>query len=264
MDAQKPEVSIIIPARDEEGHICDTVRDVVGTFSREGIRAEVIVVLDRCTDGTEEILDRMAKDIPEVRTAKTSSGRHGIGHAIAVGLGIFRGEAAIIMMADGSDRSGDAVSYFRKIQEGYDCAFGSRFIRGGKCIDYPPVKLFLNRMANNFIRVIFGIGFDDTTNAFKAYSRSCVQGILPVISHHFNVTVELPLKAMIRGYRHAVIPIQWTNRKCGVSKLKIQEMGSRYLFICLYLWLEKNLSRGDYLRQDSCRGANSSGKDRQG
>ena len=80
----------------------------------------------------------------------------------------------------------------------------------------------------------------DTTNAFKGYHRT--------LSAHFNLTVELPLKTMIRGYSWTVIPITWRNRRTGVAKLKIQEMGRRYLFICLYLWLEKYLSRGDYER----------------
>ncbi len=73
----------------------------------------------------------------------------------------------------------------------------------------------------------------------------------PLISPHFNLTVEMPLKAIIRGYSYAVIPISWENRRTGISKLKLQEMGSRYLFIVLYLWLEKLLSRGDYRRKKS-------------
>jgi len=75
-----------------------------------------------------------------------------------------------------------------------------------------------------------------------------VRGMGPLISPHFNLTVEMPLKAIIRGYSFAIVPITWTNRQTGVSKLKLKEMGSRYLFIVLYLWLEKHLSRGDYRR----------------
>jgi dolichol-phosphate mannosyltransferase len=106
--------------------------------------------------------------------------------------------------------------------------------------------LFLNRIFNLFIRLLFGIKLNDTTNAFKAYRRSVITGIQPILSQHFNLTVELPLKAIVRGYSWTVIPITWRNRRFGVAKLKIAEMGSRYLFICLYVWLEKTLSRGDY------------------
>jgi dolichol-phosphate mannosyltransferase len=111
------------------------------------------------------------------------------------------------------------------------------------------VKLVLNRAFNFFIRVLFRVKLNDTTNAFKAYRRSVIQGISPILSQHFNLTVELPLKAIVRGYSWKVIPITWKNRRFGVAKLKISEMGSRYLFICLYVWLEKMLSRGDYRKR---------------
>jgi dolichol-phosphate mannosyltransferase len=141
------------------------------------------------------------------------------------------------------------VDYYYKLQEGYDCVFGSRFIKGGKVIDYPMHKLFINRLANLFIQVLFGLKFNDTTNAFKIYRKEVIEGISPLLSHHFNLTVEMPLKAIVRGYSYTTIPITWRNRTTGVSKLKLKEMGSRYLFIVLSIWLEKHLSRGDYKRK---------------
>jgi dolichol-phosphate mannosyltransferase len=119
--------------------------------------------------------------------------------------------------------------------------------------DYPKLKLTLNRLANLFIRMLFRHGYNDTTNAFKAYRREVIDTVQPLLSNHFNLTVELPLKAVIRGHSYAVVPISWTNRATGVSKLKLQEMGSRYLFIVLYAWLEHHLSRGDY-RLSSAQG----------
>ena len=129
--------------------------------------------------------------------------------------------------------------------------FGSRFLPGGGVIDYPRLKLWLNRLANFFIRVLFRIRLNDTTNAFKAYRKTALDGCRPILSPHFNITVELPLKAIVRGYTWTVIPIIWCNRRSGTSKLKLKEMGSRYLFICLYVWLEKYFSRGDYRKQHS-------------
>jgi dolichol-phosphate mannosyltransferase len=152
-------------------------------------------------------------------------------------------------MGDESDDNRDVVRYWETLNEGYDCVFGSRFMKGGGVIDYPRVKLILNRLANFFIRILFKIKLNDTTNAFKAYRRTVIEGCRPLISPHFNLTVELPLKAIVRGYSWKVIPITWRNRRTGPSKLKIKEMGSRYLFICLYIWLEKYFSRGDYRRR---------------
>ena len=152
-------------------------------------------------------------------------------------------------MADGSDSADDLVKYARAIESGYDCAFGSRFIAGAKVHDYPRYKLLLNRIVNFGIRILFRHGYNDTTNAFKAYSRPVIDASQPLLSEHFNLTVELPLKAITRGCTYTVMPSSWTNRAAGESKLRLQEMGSRYLFIVLYVFLEAHLSRGDYRRR---------------
>jgi dolichol-phosphate mannosyltransferase len=185
---------------------------------------------------------------PEVRLVQ-NRGRHGFGMAVRCGLQAVTGEAVAIVMADGSDSPEDVVTCYRRLLEGPDCVFGSRFMRGAKVTDYPRHKLVLNRLANWFIKALFGVRFNDFTNAFKLYRRAVIEGMQPLISPHFNLTVEMPLKAIVRGYSFAVVPIRWTNRKTGISKLKIKEMGSRYLFIVLYLWLEKYLARADYHRR---------------
>ena len=158
------------------------------------------------------------------------------------------GGAVVIMMADESDDCRDVVRYWNALNEGSDCVFGSRFMKGGGTIDYPWLKWCLNRLANFFIRVLFRIRLNDTTNAFKAYRREVIKGCMPILSPHFNITVELPLKAIVRGYSWTVIPITWRNRRSGMAKLKIREMGSRYFFIVAYVWLEKYFSSGDYRR----------------
>jgi dolichol-phosphate mannosyltransferase len=165
---------------------------------------------------------------------------------VRAGLDEFTGDAVAIVMADGSDSPEDVVRYHRLLEEGYDCAFGSRFLRGSSVQDYPRFKLALNRIANFAIRVLFRHGYNDTTNAFKAYRREVIETVQPILSNHFNLTVELPLKAIVRGHTYAVVPIAWTNREAGASKLHLQEMGSRYVFIVLYVLLEHYLSRGDY------------------
>jgi dolichol-phosphate mannosyltransferase len=241
-------LSVVIPARDEEGSIEQTVSAVAEALNSGGIPFEIVVVDDGSTDETAARVLQLARRYPGLRLV-TNDGPHGFGLAVRTGLAQATGDAIAVMMADGSDSPEDLVQYYRKIQEGYDCAFGSRFIKGSKILDYPVHKLAINRMANWFIRILFRLRFNDITNAFKCYRRSALEGMQPLISPHFNLTVEMPLKAIVRGYTYAVVPISWTNRKSGMSKLKIKEMGSRYLFIVLYLWLEHNLSRGDYLRR---------------
>lgn len=238
-------LSVVIPARDEEGCIVSTVRSLHEELQQNGIRHEIVVVDDGSTDNTWGLLSELKPTLRELAPVK-NEGLHGFGRAIICGLDRMTGDAVVIMMADESDDPKDVVRYWQKLNGGVDCVFGSRFVKGGRVIEYPRVKLLLNRLANLFIRVLFRIKLNDTTNAFKAYRRSVIDGCRPLISPHFNLTVELPLKAIVRGYTWTVMPITWRNRRTGVPKLKIKEMGSRYLFICLYVWLEKYFSRGDY------------------
>lgn len=240
-------LSVIIPARDEQGSIAETLSHLLEVTRANSIPCEVVVVDDGSRDATAAGVVRFAADHPEVRLVE-NPGPHGFGFAVRRGLRHATGDALAVMMADGSDHAEDLAAYYAKLREGYDCVFGSRFCRGGRVEDYPKHKLILNRLANWFIAAAFGLRFTDVTNAFKCYRRHAIDGMQPLISSHFNLTVEMPLKAIIRGYSYAVVPIRWTNRKTGVSKLKIKEMGSRYLFIVLYLWLEKHLARADYHR----------------
>lgn len=242
-------LSVVIPARDEEGSVETTVCALHEALETERIDHELIVVDDGSTDNTQQLVAALAQGNPAIRLV-SNPGPHGFGWAVRCGLEVFTGDAAAIVMADGSDQPRDVVQYYRKLEEGYECVFGSRFIRGSKIIDYPPHKLALNRLANLFVRILFWIPYNDVTNAFKCYRRDVIEGMRPLLSHHFNLTVEMPLKAIVRGYSYAVVPISWTNRASGISKLKIKEMGSRYLFIVLYLWLERVLSRGDYHRHN--------------
>lgn len=240
-------LSVVIPARDEEGCIASTVEHVHIELRLRDVPHEIVVVDDGSTDRTWEILESLQSRITNLVPMK-NPGPHGFGRAVARGLGGMSGDAVVIMMADESDDCRDVVRYWHKLNEGYDCVFGSRFIKGGGVIDYPKIKLFLNRLANYFLKVLFRIKLNDTTNAFKAYRREVIDGCQPLIAPHFNITVEIPLKAIVRGFTWTTIPITWRNRRTGTAKLKIKEMGSRYLFICLYVWLEKYFSVGDYRR----------------
>jgi dolichol-phosphate mannosyltransferase len=241
-------LSIVLPARDEEGCICSTVEHLHLELRLNNIPHEIVVVDDGSRDSTWQLLQDLRQRVPELKPVQ-NIGQHGFGRAIICGLDNMTGDAVVIMMADESDDSRDVVRYWQELNKGYDCVFGSRFIKGGGVIDYPWFKLRVNRMANKFLQIFFGIRLNDTTNAFKAYRREVIDGCRPLIAPHFNLTVEIPLKAIVRGFSWTVIPITWRNRRTGVAKLKIKEMGSRYLFICLYIWLEKYLAREDYKRR---------------
>jgi len=237
--------SVVIPARDEEESLPTTIAEIHEKFAAKGIPHEIIVVDDGSKDHTWAVLQDLQGRVSELIPVK-NPGPFGFGRAITYGFDHMRGDAVVIMMADSSDSPEDAAEYWKVLNEGYDCAFGSRFIKGAKVEDYPRLKLFVNRIANFLVRIGFNIPLNDTTNAFKAYRGTVIEGCRPLISPHFNLTVEIPLKAIVRGFTFKIIPISWRNRRHGTAKLKIKEMGSRYFFICAYVWLEKYFSRGDY------------------
>jgi dolichol-phosphate mannosyltransferase len=243
-------LSVVIPAHDEEGTVGGTLAEIVSTLDAEKIEHEVIVVDDSSTDRTASVVEGFAAEHPQVRCLP-SPYENGFGFAVRAGLEAFEGDAVAIVMADGSDSPRDLVTYQRLLEEGYECAFGSRFVHGSTVTDYPRSKLIMNRIVNWGIRALFRHGYNDTTNAFKAYRREAIESVQPLLSHHFNLTVELPLKAVVRGNSYGIVPISWANRKAGVSKLSLNEMGSRYLFIVLYVFLEHHLSRGDYRRESA-------------
>jgi dolichol-phosphate mannosyltransferase len=238
-------LSVVIPARDEGTVIEPTLDTIVERLGENGVDFEVLVVDDGSSDDTAGVVTRFGARDPRVRCVR-NDGAHGFGHAVRTGLEHYGGDAVAIVMADGSDDPRDLVLYLRVLEAGYDCAFGSRFMPGAVVRDYPRFKLAINRLVNAGIRALFRHGYNDTTNAFKAYRREVIDHLQPLISPHFNLTVEMPLKAMTRGFSYAIVPTSWTNRAAGESKLQLKEMGSRYLFIVLYVFLELHLTRGDY------------------
>ncbi len=240
-------LSVVIPARDEAGNIGPTLDEIRGRLGREGLPYEIIVVNDGSSDATpQEVQARCAVD-SGVRLIH-NTGPHGFGYAVRCGLDAFSGDAVAIVMADGSDSADDLVRYYHILRDRAECAFGSRFLPGSRVENYPRFKLVINRAANLFVRLLFGLRYNDVTNAFKAYRATVIQGCRPFLSPHFNLTVELPLKAIVRGYSYEVIPISWRQRMRGESSLRLKEMGTRYLFIVLYVWLEMLLTKGDYRR----------------
>lgn len=242
-------LSIVIPAHNEANNLPETIGQIAETLIKENITHEIVVVNDNSSDTTEQVLLQLIEQYPALRYVNNQP-PNGFGFAVRKGLQSFLGDAVMIVMADGSDAPKDMVSMYRTLQQGYDCVFGTRFTKNARIVDYPLHKKIINRMANWFIQLLFQLKYNDTTNAFKCYRRQVIAGLQPFLSHHFNLTVELPLKAIVRGYRYAVVPTDWYNRKHGISKLKIREMGSRYLFIVLYCLIEKFLSRGDYSQKE--------------
>ena len=247
MDSPGLKISTVIPAHNEEGSIEETVDGLVKALEGAGIDYEILVVDDSSTDRTRTVVQHLAAENARVRYHRSHLPR-GFGYTVRAGLDEFEGDAVAIVMADASDDPATLSATTGSWRRATTARLGRGSCAVAAVHDYPRLKLVINRLANAFIRLLFRHGYNDTTNAFKAYRREVIETVQPLLSNHFNLTVELPLKAIVRGHSYGIVPITWRNRKVGTSKLSMQEMGSRYLFIVLYALLERYLSRGDYVR----------------
>ena len=239
-------LSVIIPAYNEEMNIIPTLDELLNTLRKEEIPFEIIVVNDNCQDNTRQLVEEKQKEAPEITLINRIPPR-GFGRAVRSGLKDATGDVIIPVMADLSDDSLDVVRYYRKIEEGYDCVFGSRFVKGSNVKGYPRVKLVINRLVNKMLQILFLTRHNDLTNAFKAYRSHVIKDIMPLQACHFNITIEMSLSALIRNYKIASIPINWNGRTWGSSDLKLREMGRRYLATLLKIWFERILIMDDLM-----------------
>ncbi len=244
-------VSIVIPAHNESQNIGPCLDDLTTALHAESIPYEIIVVNDNSSDETEsEVLQRSAVNSAIRLIRRSPPG--GFGRAIRTGLEFVSGECVIIYMADRSDHPSDAILYYRKIMEGYDCVFGSRFIKGAVVHRYPRLKLVVNRIVNICVQWMFWTPWNDLTNAFKAYRTDVIRRCGPYRSCHFNISLEMSLSALISGYRIVQVPIHWEGRTWGSSHLRLQEMGRRYLCTLLMMFFQRILL-GDDVRSERVR-----------
>ena len=231
-------LSIIFPIRNEERNL----QNIIDIFENSIINFnyEILFINDFSQDNSLDTMRRISNSNNKVKFFDNK--KIGIGGAINLGIEKSSGEYCCIMMADLSDDLKDLINYYEIIsQEKLDAIFGSRFIKGSKCVDYPTKKYILNRIFNFFVSVLYLNKYNDFTNAFKIYRKESLIKTLPLISESFNIFLEIPLKIISRNLKYKIIPISWKNRKSGVSKFKIEELRSKYLFTLIYCFIEKIL-----------------------
>ena len=230
-------LSIIIPVRNES----DSLDSIMEHYSKNlsNLDYEVLIINDFSKDDTLE----KARNLFKNKNFKVlDNQKKGLGGAINLGIKESSGSNVAIMMADQSDDINDLIKYNSLINtENCDAILGSRFLKESKVLNYPIQKLVLNRIFNYFVGMIFWNKYNDYTNAFKIYKKSTLEEISPLISESFNIFLEIPLKIISRKYKYKIIPINWTGRTKGVSKFKIRELRSKYLFTLIYCFMEKNL-----------------------
>ncbi len=231
-------LSILIPVRNEEENVNIISKEIITKISIQSY--EILFINDFSEDNTERELIKL--NTQNIKTVYYNNTKKGLGGAIDLGIQKSRGDYVCIMMSDSSDTVEDLNTYYNVISNyNLDAVFGSRFIKGGKTVNYPLLKMILNRMGNLLAKFLLWTDLNDFTNGFKIYKRDSLLKLYPLVSESFNIFFELPLKLIIRGFKYKIIPISYYDRTVGEAKFKINELGSKYIFTLLYCLLEKIL-----------------------
>jgi len=233
-------ISIIIPIKNEEDVILETLKKLEESWIVQ-VDHEILIINDYSTDKSVELIKN--ENFQKLKVILLDNPNVGLGSAIKCGIDNSSYEFINIYMADMSDSIDDLKTYYEKIKDNksLDAIFGSRFVKDSKVMNYPKIKLLLNRLANNLIKIIFFSKYNDFTNAFKIYKKTTLVKLYPLVSENFNIFLELPLKVECRKFKYEIIPISWNGRKLGDSKFKLNEISSKYIFTMLYCLLEKIL-----------------------
>ena len=232
-------LSIVIPVYNEDKQLHNTVKKI-NKISKRIKDYEIVFIDDFSTDNTKQIIKKSIRSNKKIKYYKNI--KKGLGSAIGLGINKSTKKFVCIFMCDNSDDLSDLMEYYKIINKNnLDAVLGSRFLKNSRITNYPILKLVLNRIFNYIVKIIFLSNYNDFTNAFKIYKKKTLKELMPIVSDHFNVFLELPLKIIIRKYKYKIIPISWKGRKIGVSKFKISELGSMYIFTLLYCFIEKIL-----------------------
>ena len=242
------DLNIIIPLKNEDKQVNITVDFLNKELINLKKNFTITLIDDYSSDSTWDIISKLKEKHKNIQIFKNIH-EPGFGRALQCGIEKNNCDAVIFFMGDCSDDPKDLISYVEYLDKGYDCVLGSRFINNSKVNDYPLLKLVLNRLANNLIKLLFLIRYNDVTNSFKAYKKELLIDFMPIVSNHFNINAELALKAISRGYKYKVVPISWSNRKKNVSKFHIKEMRNKYIFTILYVWIEKILLKKNFKKK---------------
>ena len=210
---------IVLPTYNEAESIAAIVaaiRDVVAADTR------VLIVDDSSPDGTGEIADRLAAAHPQVEVLHRPL-KEGLGPAYLAGFRrALDGGAALIVEMD-SDFSHDPTTVPRLIEagEGADLVIGSRYVAGGEVVDWGPLRRLISRGGSSYARWVLGVPIRDLTGGFKCFRREVLEAIDldAVKAKGYAFQVELTYRAVQRGFRVVEVPISFSDRQRGSSKM---------------------------------------------
>lgn len=220
----KPLLSIVMPARNEEDILGDTLEIVEKTLS---IPHETIVVDDYSTDRTAAVVLSCRNKYPAVRLLPNMYPA-GFPSALKAGWENAAAPVVVIMMADLCDEVEAIPRMYEKIREGYDVVCGSRYMRGGGKRGGRPLQNLFSRFVGLTMYHLAGVPTHDVSNAFKMYRKEALPH-LDLRSRAFDASMEMTLHTFYRGLRITEIPTVWRGRTKGISKFRMLTIAPGYV-----------------------------------
>jgi dolichol-phosphate mannosyltransferase len=211
-------VLVVIPTYDE----AENLEIIVDRVRRAVPEVDVLVADDNSPDGTGEIADRLAAADPQVHVLHRA-GKQGLGAAYVAGFGWAREhgyEAVVEMDADGSHAPEELPRLLDMLTDA-DMVIGSRWVRGGKVLNWPLHRLILSRGGNLYTRLALGMPIRDATGGYRVYRMPVLDKIdvESVASQGYCFQVDLAWRAYRSGFRCAEVPITFAERERGASKM---------------------------------------------
>ena len=224
-----PVLSVAAPVYNEEEGIEAVVRYWKTVLDRIGQPAEIVLCNDGSSDGTAAILERLRRDVPELRVVGGSE-NHGYGSALSTAIGACTGELIATLDSDGQFDLADIEKFLPLIaEEGCDGVTGRRVHKRDS-----PARVLADRCLNLLVRAMFGTRLRDTNCALKLVRRDLLQS-LQLDATGFAFPTEVVLKLEAAGARVAECPVRHLERATGGSKLRVVSTGWRMLRFLLYL-----------------------------
>jgi dolichol-phosphate mannosyltransferase len=237
------EALIVIPTYNER----ENLPELVARLLAQNAGIHLLVVDDNSPDGTGLLADDLAKAHPEVHVLHRP-GKAGLGRAYVAGFqwGLERGYPMLCEMdADFSHNPVDAVKLIKAAQEqNVDLALGSRYKDGIRVINWPLKRLLLSIGAAQYVRIITGMPVSDPTGGFKCFRRRALEAIniASVASNGYSFQIELTHRVWRRGMKIVEVPIIFTDRFQGTSKMS-KDIVREALWMVWKLWIENGFRR---------------------
>jgi dolichol-phosphate mannosyltransferase len=236
MSYKKQKISLIIPSYNEEEGIKETLKNIINYLKGKKIDYEIILVDDKSTDRTIEIIKKIAYKNKKIKVIIRNTCK-GFGFSLIEGSKKASGGLICWIMGDSSDDFKTIPSMIDKINQGYDMVIGSKNISGGSRGDQNKLKAIGSTQYSTIAKFLFKLPVYDITNAFRIFKKEMINKI-SLENNNFAISPEFAIKAHIAKYKITEVPTVYKDRKFGEAKTKLFRMGMKYYFLLIKYWFK--------------------------